>query len=239
MQLAVMQPYFLPYVGYFSLIAATDHFVVFDPVQYIRHGWINRNQILKPDFSTPQYIQVPLAKHSRQTLIRDIKISDSHDWKGKIFRQLQHYKRRAPFFEQASAILEKCLTLTTPSIVALNVHCLTTICEVLEIKFNVSSFDAIQPPIGPTQHPGQWALLISEALHATTYINPLGGRDIFQPVQFDEKGIELKFLENRLANYPQSNESFIPGLSIIDILMFNSLADTREQIFNYKTISAN
>ena len=91
MKVAIMQPYFFPYLGYFGLINHTEKFILFDTVQFIRHGWIERNRILKP-MEDWQYIAVPLKKHSQKTLIKDIEINNSIDWKNKIFAQLTHYK---------------------------------------------------------------------------------------------------------------------------------------------------
>ncbi len=238
MRLGIMQPYFLPYLGYFSLIAATDRFVIFDPVQYIRHGWINRNRVLKPDFEQPQYIQIPLVKHARQTLIRDIKISGRSDCKARIMRQIQHYKRRAPYFEQARSILQECLELETESLVALNVHCLVTVCRALDLEFKPTRFDELPQTIQPVLQAGEWAVHMSAALGASVYINPIGGRDIFQPQQFTDRGIELQFLENSLAEYPQKNRQFVAGLSILDVLMFNSVAETRRQIDSFTICAA-
>lgn len=90
-----MQPYFLPYLGYISLIKHTDQFILFDTVQFIRHGWIERNRILKPDEGW-QYIQVPLQKHSRDTLIKDIIIKNDVTWSEKILAQVKHYKKKSP-----------------------------------------------------------------------------------------------------------------------------------------------
>ena len=96
MKLGIMQPYFFPYIGYISLVKHTDEFILFDTVQFIKHGWIERNRILKPTGGW-QYISVPLEKHSLSTLIMDTKIRNNDDWKAKILNQLVHYKRRAPY----------------------------------------------------------------------------------------------------------------------------------------------
>ncbi|MGC7846714.1 WbqC family protein [Desulforudis sp. 1088] len=90
MRAAVMQPYFSPYIGYWQLIHAVDTFVLFDDVQYIRHGWINRNRILKPGGGW-QYI-IALKKHSKNDLIRNIQAHPTLEWKARILRQLEHYK---------------------------------------------------------------------------------------------------------------------------------------------------
>ncbi len=227
-----MQPYFLPYLGYFSLIAATDHFVSFDPVQYIRHGWINRNRILKPGFAEPQYIRVPVAKFSRDTIIKEIQISKNADWQGRILGQIQHYKKKAPNFQEAKSVLEKCLAIETESLVDLNVHSLKVICNHLGLHFSCSRFDDIEG-VAPAQHAGEWALNIADALDASTYINPVGGRDIFEPEQFSKRNINLQFLENALSPYSQRNAQFVSGLSILDVLMFNDIENTRKLIDDY------
>lgn len=233
MRLGIMQPYFLPWIGYFSLIESTDQFVIFDPVQYIRHGWINRNRILKPGLAEPQYIQIPLAKHARQTVIRDVTLSPNHDWKSRIFSQITHYKNRAPFYDQTRKILQNCFDVETASIVELNVHCLQTICSALEIPFHPTLHGDIDTEIEPANHASEWALHIADALGASSYINPNGGREFLFPEPFASRGIELKFLTNDLQPYPQRNAQFVPGLSIVDVLMFNDLDQTRKQITQY------
>ena len=106
MKVAIMQPYFFPYIGYFQLIKHSDLFVLFDDVQYIRHGWVNRNRILKPDKDW-QYIIAPLQNHQQSTLIKDIKVQDGDDWKIKIIRQIEHYKKRSPFYKETIQIIDE------------------------------------------------------------------------------------------------------------------------------------
>ena len=118
-----MQPYFLPYQGYFSLIKEVDLFILLDDVQFIRHGWIERNRILKPQESW-QYIKVPLVKHPRETKIKDIKISYNEDWRKKMLAQIGHYKKRAPFYREGSELLTRILEFEFSSISELNFHSL-------------------------------------------------------------------------------------------------------------------
>ena len=234
MRLGIMQPYFFPYLGYFALIEATDRFVILDPVQYIRRGWINRNRILKPGFREPQYVRVPVASHARDTPIRDIRIGEESDWRCRILRQLRHYSRRAPYFAEVSLLVERCLALRTDSLVKLNVHCLQEICNALEIAFDHVRFEDLEIRIDTIELPGDWALQVSLALEATSYVNPIGGRELFDPLRFGQRGIELSFLEHMLPNYCQGNGRFVAGLSIIDVLMFNSIEQTRRMVQAYQ-----
>ena len=234
MRLSVMQPYFFPYLGYFSLIAATDRFVVFDPVQYIRRGWINRNRMLKADFQQTQFINVPIAKHRRDTAIRDVRIATDHNWQAKIVAQLQHYKKRAPFFRDAMTLVEGALEFSTDSMVELNVHCLRATCQLLEMDLHITHYDELPPPTTPASHPGEWALQVSITLGADGYINPVGGKEIFDASQFLAQGVELQFIHNRLTPYSQRNGLFVPGLSILDVLMFNGIENTRKLVEDYQ-----
>jgi hypothetical protein len=224
MRLAIMQPYFFPYLGYFSLIENTDKWVVLDDVQFIRHGWIERNRILKP-FDGWQYINVPLEKHSRETSIKEIRIRNSEDWKDRIFRQLEHYKKIAPYYSKVIEFLKETFDLPYTSITKQNTHLLSTTCEYLGITFNYQIFSEMNLDIDKVNGPGDWALNISKAMNASEYINPYDGIKLFNTEEFKSAGIKLKFLKNKLTDYSQGNRTFERGLSIIDVMMFNSLAD--------------
>jgi hypothetical protein len=235
MRLGIMQPYFLPYIGYYSLIKHTDKWIVFDNVQFIRHGWIERNRILKP-VEGWQYIGVPLHKHSRNTLIKDIKIRSEEDWKNKIFRQLEHYKK-APFFNDVTDLLMKCFSTDTDNINLLNAHVLKYTCDYLQVPFNYQIFSEMDLNLKPVTAPGDWALHISEALHANEYINPPSGMELFDKHRFVEAGIELKFLKINIQEYPQKRKTFEPGLSIVDVMMFNSVEQISLMLDNYNFIN--
>jgi hypothetical protein len=226
MKLGIMQPYFFPYLGYYSLIKNTDRWIILDEVQFIRHGWIERNRVLKPAEGW-QYISVPLQKHSRETLIKDIHIKSDEDWKGKIIRQLEHYKKRAPFYAAIIKLVNEALSIQTESLVELNANILAKTCEYLQIPFHVNPFSQMNLNIDPVKHAGEWALNISKALDALEYINPSGGNEIFNNDQFEKQNIKLSFLKNQLLPYNQRRESFEAGLSIIDVMMFNSLSEIK------------
>jgi len=231
MKYAIMQPYFFPYVGYYSLIKATDRFVLFDDVQFMRHGWIERNRILKPDEGW-QYVAVPLEKFEFGTKIKDVRVRNTEDWKVKLLRQLQHYKKRSPFYADAIAVIEKSLQIDTDSITHLNANVLRETCRYIGIDVQLDIFSEMQLNIDPVTHPGEWALNITKALGGTEYVNPTGGIEIFQPAQFQDANIKLKFLGNNLEPYSQRRGTFEAGLSIIDVMMFNAPERIRELLDN-------
>ena len=120
MRLGIMQPYFMPYIGYFSLIKHTDLFILFDTVQFIRHGWIERNRVLKQNEGW-QYVKVPLIKdNGRDTVIKDVRINNSENWKERMLSQLQHYKKTAPFYYKVIGLLKDIFSEDFDEIVTLN-----------------------------------------------------------------------------------------------------------------------
>lgn len=233
MKLAIMQPYFFPYLGYFSLIEYADRFILFDPVQFIRHGWIERNRILKPGEGW-QYISVPLEKYSRNTLIKEIRIKNTTDWQNRILRQIEHYKKRAPYYNDVKELMRYVFAEPNISVVRLNHQCLGAVADYIDIPYNADIFSEMNLEIGDVSHPGEWALRISQAMGASEYINPLGGKEIFKSAQFNEAEIKLKFLASRLPAYSQRRPVFENGLSIIDVMMFNSPRDTRTLVKAYE-----
>lgn len=231
-----MQPYFLPYLGYYSLIKNTDQWIVFDPVQFIRHGWIERNRILKPAEGW-QYISVPLQKYNRDTLIKDIKIRKEEDWQSKLFRQIEHYKK-APFYSQVITVLKNCFSIDTDSITLLNTHILKCTCHYFNIPFDYRIFSEMNLDIEPVSDAGDWALHISKAVKAEQYINPPGGMEIFDKERFEKAGIDLAFLKINLTDYSQRRNVFEPGLSILDVMMFNSADEINSMLDDFQLIRA-
>lgn len=236
MKLGIMQPYFFPYMGYFQLIGAVDRWVVFDVVQYMRHHWVNRNRVLKPG-SSWQYITVPLARHQRETLIKDVMVDMRQDWKTRILAQLEHYKKKAPFFKDTLDFLRDCFfsaDARTESLSALNTLYLRKTCERIGVGFDFSICSEIGLDLGDIDGPGEWALRISEALGADEYINPEGGRGIFAPEKFSAKGIGLKYILPKPSPYVQKGYEFVQGLSIIDVMMWNSADEISRMLSEYR-----
>jgi hypothetical protein len=233
MRVAIMQPYFFPYIGYFQLISAADRFILFDDVQYIRHGWINRNRILKP-VAGHQYITVPLAGHSRDTLIKDIKVANAADGKEKILRQLEHYKKAAPYYRTVLALIADGFATHYNSIGEMNGHCLKMVCDYIGIDFKIELSSHMNFDYSQVQEAGEWALHMSVQLQATTYINPAGGMELFNRNRFEENNIQLQFLQPGIKEYNQHRPNFEPGLSIIDVMMFNEPAEIRNLLNDYQ-----
>lgn len=233
MKIAIMQPYFFPYLGYFSLIKHTDRFILLDTVQYIYQGWIARNRILKPGDGW-QYIGVPLSKHSHDTFIRDIRIHNQVNWRRRIIAQLQHYKKTAPYFNDVMILLDKMFSANCEDIVSLNATALSAVLEYLNIERKIEILSKMGLDIKPHNEPDECSLYICEELgNISEYWNPPGGKSFFDRTKYDEIGIKLWFHEIYLSPYNQKRPAFEPGLSIVDVLMFNSADDVNAMLDNF------
>lgn len=233
MKIAIMQPYFFPYLGYLSLLKHTDQFILFDTVQFKRHGWIERNRILKPNEGW-QYIQVPLQKYSRDTLIKDIKINNTSRWDEKILAQLQHYKKRAPYYFETVELLKSVFDNKFDDIVSLNKSALVAVSKYLEIEKPIKIFSNMNLSIDKINEPDEWALNICKALgNIDEYWNPPGGKSFFDRKKYSQANINLKFHSINISEYKQKNNIFEPCLSIIDVIMFNSPSKINQMLDNY------
>lgn len=234
MKLGIMQPYFLPYLGYFSLIKNTDEFILFDTPQFIRHGWIERNRILKQNGGST-YISVPLLKHEQTISIKDIRIDNKFDWKTKIMSQLTFYKKGSPYYYKTIELLKDIFMEEYEDIVTLNRVCLQKICNYLGITREFQVFSQMGLEIEKVHASDEWALNICRAMPGVTeYWNPPGGKSFFDRNKYEKAGISLKFLNIRLGEYHQKSIMFEPGLSIIDAMMFNSPERINEMLDDYK-----
>ena len=220
-----MQPYLFPYMGYWQLIANSDKFIFFDVVQYNKRSWMNRNRILHPDQPDQfQYIIAPISKHNNGTLIKDIVINNDEKWKDKILGQLTVYKKlKAPFYNDTIELIQRILEQDYQSFLDLSVKSTKMICEHIGIDLKYDLASNIEFDRKMVKSPGDWALAICNKLEVKNYINPYGGYEIFDEKKYNDDGVDIKFLKSKLSPYKQSwRKEFMVGLSIIDVLMFNS-----------------
>jgi hypothetical protein len=223
MKLGIMQPYFFPYIGYFELIHNTDKWIVFDVVQYKSRSWMNRNRILHPNEGW-QYFGVPVKKTSRDTLIKDIEIKDKNAALGRILGQINHYKNKAPNYSLVVDIIKQVFAETkSNNLVDLNISSLKVVCSYLGIAFNWEKCSEMNFDFSNVTHPRQWALEICTQLGANEYLNPLGGKAIFVPDEFEERGINLIFQDQIDFEYDCHPFFFEENLSIIDVMMWNHI----------------
>jgi hypothetical protein len=226
-----MQPYFLPYIGYWQLLAAVDRFVVYDNIQYAKKGWINRNRFLRNGAEAG--FTVPLKKGSDFLNVADRVIADAFDPR-TLLNPLAAAYRRAPFFGAVFPLIETIVTAAPRNLFEYLHHSLVMTAGYLEIRtpIVVASTVAIDHGLKAERK----VLAICKALRASRYVNPIGGRALYSASAFAEEGIELKFIQSRPITYQQYGQSFVPRLSIIDVMMFNSRDAVRGMLGDYDLV---
>ena len=236
MKLGIMQPYYFPYIGYFQLIHAVDRYVFLDTTQYVRRGWMNRNRIINIKEGTT-YITVPVEKSPQGTAINDMRIDNSKDWKNTTISQLNEvYKKRAPYFSEVIDLVRRTLDSSNDSLSELNIQSISCVFEYLEMPFEFDVFSKMDLDIPNDCKGDEWTFHITNRMGYETYINPPGGRSFYDTEKFNAVGIDLKFIQPNLSIYNQEIGRFESGLSILDVLMFNSVPDVRTMLSDYKIL---
>jgi hypothetical protein len=229
MRIGIMQPYFFPYLGHFALIAHTDAWVVFDVTQYTPKSWMNRNRVLHPN-GGPNWVSVPLANSSISITSAQARVADLAGTARSVLGKLSHYRRKAPHYEAVVELVGRAFALPADdsSLVHLNLAGLREVCSYLELPFapRICSELALDLPTGLA--PGDWALEIATRLGADSYLNPLGGRALFDPARYAARGVQLEFLQMPSFSYTSGPWEPVPDLSIIDVLMWNEPARVRQ-----------
>ncbi len=229
-----MQPYFMPYIGYFQLINAVDKFVIYDDVNYINRGWVNRNQVLIN--GNPSMITVPLKESSQNKLINEIEVSSDVKWKQKMLKTIELSYKKAPFFSEFFSVFEKILNSDYSTISQLNFASIQLVCEYLEIHRNVD----LSSSLYNNQHlSGQERILdICIKERANHYINPIGGIELYDKAYFNLSGVNINFLKSNPIEYCQTNNrtNFVQNLSMLDVLMNNGKSEIKIFLSNYNLI---
>lgn len=233
MKLGIMQPYFFPYLGYWQLINAVDKYVVYDDVAFIKGGWISRNNILLEGHK--YMITLPLDNPSSFRNINQIDITSREVQRAKVIRTLEAAYRKAPYYETIMPMINN-LIMESKSISELNYNSIIQIDDYLGIETEIILSSDLKKN---NELKGQEKVLhICKLLGADMYLNAVGGKELYSSDAFFDKGIELRFLKMSEVNYKQYNDEFVPGLSIIDVLMFNSV-DKVIELLNQYTLEKN
>lgn len=229
MRLGIMQPYFFPYLGYWQLLANVDKYVVYDDVTYIKGGWINRNNFLIN--GQKNLLTMQLEKASSYTLIKDIAIKDDFV---KFLKTIEMSYKKAPFFEDIFRLLKDICQCPDKKLGQFLFNSHIKICEYLGIDTELilsSSFEKHTELKGKDK-----VISICKQLGADEYINAIGGQELYDKKEFAENGIRLNFLQANLREYRQLKNEFVAGLSIIDIMMFNSKEEIKEMLNDFKLV---
>ncbi len=222
----IMQPYLFPYLGYFQVIHLADEYVIYDDVQYIKGGWINRNNILSN--GKKNLFTITLESASANKKINEIFIKDDFV---KFEKSIAMIYAKAPYVHDVMALLREIIACDDKNLANFTGNSLMKIAEYLGIKTHFVYSSALQKD---TTLPAQDRLLaMCDELGATDYFNAIGGKELYSKTAFGERGIDLHFVQSKLPEYKQFGGAFVPGLSIIDIMMFNSVPDIQNMLTEY------
>lgn len=227
MKLAVMQPYLFPYIGYFQLIMSSDIFVIYDDVHFIKQGYINRNNILAG--GVIQRFTVPVQNGSSNSLIKDVVFQSNVR---KVLAAIQQAYSKSLFIKDILPVIEDILNYEERSISALCEYSYKRIFEYLGVEKQIVLSSDLD--YDKSQTADKKLVSMCQLLGAKNYINSPGGRELYSSEMFEPYGIELKFIKPALEEYKQLNtDSFVKGLSIIDVLMNNSIEETLDLLSKF------
>jgi len=222
-----MQPYLFPYIGYFQLIDAVDQFVIYDDVAFIKNGWINRNQYFLN--GQAKYFTLSLDKASsfipiNQTFILE---DENHKTKEKVQKTLMMAYSKAPFYKTVFGLIEEIILNPDNNIATYNENSIRKVCAYLNIKTKIYVSSKINKDVALRAQ--DKVIDICKNLRASIYVNAIGGKSLYSHDIFNKNGMDLKFLRPHIdrITYKQFSSAFVQGLSIVDILMFNSSQDAR------------
>lgn len=218
MKVAIMQPYFLPYIGYFQLIRAVDLFVVYDNIKYTKKGWINRNRLLQNGEAV--MFSLPLKADSDFLEVKDRELAPDFR-RERLLNQIKGAYHRAPYFSVAFPAVEKIVKHSDSNLFRFLHNSISSTCNYLGISTQLSVSSTIE--IDHALKGQDRVLAICKAVGADVYVNPIGGTELYSRDSFGSKGIDLKFLKTTPFEYPQFGDPFVASLSILDVMMFNAV----------------
>lgn len=232
MKLGIMQPYFMAYIGYYQLINSVDKFIIYDNIQYTKKGWINRNRILSNN--TDYLITLPLKKDSDYLNIIDRKLSES--WvndKNKTLNIIKSSYKKSPYFDDVYPLISDCINNSETNLFKYIYDSVLVIKKYLDINTEIIISSELNIDHNLKSQDKVISLCLNQ--NADVYINSIGGVELYNKETFKEKGIELNFIKTNPIKYNQFKNEFVPWLSIIDVLMFNS-KDTVKNYLNEYTL---
>lgn len=232
-KIGIMQPYFFPYIGYWQLINSVDVFVVYDDVNYIKNGWINRNNILLN--KSKHLITLPLQGASSFSLINEIKIVSNSKIKQKLLKTVGTAYSKAPNFSSVFPIIEETVCHESEYISDAIFYSIKEIIKYLKINTEIVLSSSLLTKNNDLTAQDK-VINICKLLNGSQYINSIGGMELYNKDDFKQEGIDLKFIKPNLIEYNQVRNDFVPGLSIIDVMMYNNPDAINNMLNNYELI---
>ncbi len=228
MRIAIMQPYFLPYISYFQLIEAVDKFVIYDDVQFIKGGWINRNYIL---LNEKRYLINLLLSGAGLKTINNIKVQTNQR---KLIKTIEFVYKKAPMFDDVFPLFLNIMEYEEKNLEKFLGNSIIQICEYLHVNTELLLSSDINK--NNTLKGQDKVIHICKLLETNSYINTITGENLYSKADFEKQNIKLKFLKSNTKDYTQFKNEFIPNLSILDVMMFNSIGEIRKMLDSYELL---
>ncbi|WP_459201909.1 WbqC family protein [Methanococcus sp. CF] len=229
MKIGIMQPYFFPYIGYWQLINAVDKYLIYDDVNFIKGGWVNRNKILINGES--RWINLQMAGASPNKLINEIELSSDGKFNKKLLKTIELNYKKSPYFSAVFPVVKNIICNNERNLAKYLEYNILKLCEYLEIDTEIIVSSDI---VKNNELKGQKKVIeICKLLNADSYYNAIGGKELYSKDDFLNQKIELKFLKTRDFEYNQFKNKFISNLSIIDVMMFNSVDEVKFMLEQY------
>jgi len=225
----IMQPYLFPYLGYWQLMGAVDQYVIYDDVQFIKGGWINRNNILIGGNKT--LFTIALKDASPNKLINEIEVHDNCE---KFLKTLAMAYSRAPYKDEVMRLLTDICNYPDRNLGRFIGNSIMKIAEYLQFDTQFVYSSDLQKDV--TLRAQDKVIAIIKELGGERYLNAIGGQSLYSREDFAANGLELKFVKSTLLPYRQLGGEFVPGLSIIDVMMFNSGEELQALLKSYELI---
>ena len=220
-RIGIMQPYFLPYLGYWQLMNKVSHWIIFDDVQFVNKGWINRNQITHPNSANKTlWLSIPLKDRKQSSLIRDIAIDIDQRWKKEIMGKMTHLKNKTKYYDEGISLLKNILSMETKWLIELLIHSIDQVKETLGIKCETSiqSTHFSEVSYDLELDAGEWALYLTQAANGTHYLNPITGKHLFSNEKFQEANLILEYFYPDLDISNERNFSLNLSNSIVETI---------------------
>ena len=229
MKLGIMQPYFLPYIGYWQLINAVDEYVIYDDVSYIKGGWINRNKLL---LNEKEFMfNLILFGASPNKLINEIFVAENQS---KLIKTIETAYKKASYFDNVFPVIRNIFEYENKNLARLIGNSIIQIANYLDVKTKFIYSSEIEKDC---LLKGQEKILnICDIVQATEYCNAIGGMNLYNKLDFETNNIKLFFLKTQPIEYTQFNNTFVPNLSILDVMMFNSVEEINNMLDKYELV---
>jgi hypothetical protein len=233
MKVGIMQPYIFPYIGYIQMINAVDKYLIYDDVQFIKGGWINRNRILINGKAS--MITFKIKKDNFKLNINEIFLVDNFEYENnKILKSIELAYSRAPYFSNTIDVIRDILNYKDKNLSGFVTNSILKICSFLDINTEIIISSQLKKDTSLKAQ--EKVISINKILGSDTYINAIGGMELYSKDKFKEQAIDLFFIKMKEVRYKQFNDDFIGNLSIIDVLMFNSKEEVKRLLSEYELL---